>query len=109
MGVFGLLQQQGCLVFVYTSVVLLIGRLIRSTFGGAQVRIVFEDMEDVHKPYELCRAIYLARTMRNLEQEEMLYRELINLYRNPYNLYWATKRPEGMHMWGGDYTKSKSE
>ena len=55
-------------MFVYTSVVLLIGRLIRGAFGGGQTRVVYEDMEDVHKPYDLCRSIYLARTMGNLKK-----------------------------------------
>ena len=54
-------------MFVYTSVVLLIGRLIRGAFGDQQSKIVFEDMEDVTKPYELCRAIYLARAMNELK------------------------------------------
>eukprot|EP00656_Telonema_subtile_P001580 TRINITY_DN10692_c0_g1_i1.p1 TRINITY_DN10692_c0_g1~~TRINITY_DN10692_c0_g1_i1.p1 ORF type:complete len:854 (-),score=129.37 TRINITY_DN10692_c0_g1_i1:216-2777(-) len=91
-GFVALIQGSGGLVFLYGSVVLLVGRVIRSIFGNQQQLIVFEDMEDVTKPTKLCNAIYIARNRGELIAEERNYRALIQLYRNPSTLFKATKR-----------------
>ena len=40
-----MVQGSGGLVFLYGTVVLLIGRAIRSLFGNQQELIIFEDMQ----------------------------------------------------------------
>jgi len=93
-GFVALIEGSGGLVFLYGTVVLLIGRLIRSLFGNQQQLIIFEDMQDCQDPSDMCMAIYIARNQGRLKEEEQNYRALIQLYRNPGTLFNRTRWKE---------------
>jgi hypothetical protein len=113
MGIGSAISQLG-VVGLYISVVFVVGRLMRAFVSNLQSRVMFEDMEDVSQPMNLCKHIYLARqeagtALENtletnkwygelddaegslaLVLEEHLYWELIRLYRQPDKLYRYT-------------------
>jgi len=93
-GFVALIEGSGGLVFLYGTVVLLIGRAIRSLFGNQQELIIFEDMQDCQDPSDMCMAIYIARNQGRLKEEEQNYRALIQLYRNPGTLFNRTRWKE---------------
>jgi len=106
MGLGSYISQLG-VVGLYVSVVFVVGRLLRGFVANLQSRIMYEDMEDVTAPMYLCSNIYLARqeagtaldevsggdneeSSEALRLEDLLYWELIRLYRQPEKLYRYT-------------------
>ena len=54
-------------------------------------RIIYEDLPDPDMIMLLCDDIYMARESGDLVLEEMLFRELIMLYRDPAAIIEWTK------------------
>ncbi|KAK3255833.1 hypothetical protein CYMTET_35007 [Cymbomonas tetramitiformis] len=89
-GALGALLKGFNILSLYTGVVLVIGRFLRTFVSGLQSRIIFENMQMIDYPWDLCRDIYHARADKELEIEEYLYKSLVDLYRNPDRLYDKT-------------------
>lgn len=79
---------------VYVTVVLAVGRLVRSGFGSPTHRIIYEEMPDCTELLELCEGVRTAQNARypgHLVDEMHLYRILIRLMRSPEILIHITK------------------
>ena len=68
---------------LYVSVVLVVGRLVRTGFKGVHTRIMFAEMPTVDALQGLCHAIFLAREHNKMEVEENLCMLLLEVYRMP--------------------------
>jgi len=99
MGIGSTVSQLG-VVGLYVSVVFVVGRLLRGYVARLGDRVAYEDMEDVTVPMHLCKSILLARQEAGtteehehaLELENLLFWELIRLYRQPDKLYRYTTK-----------------
>jgi hypothetical protein len=80
----------GGIVAFYIAVVLTIGRFLRATFGGAGLRVVYEEMADTATVRELCDGVYLARAEGDLRREHTLFSEVVTLMRSPETLLQVT-------------------
>ncbi|CAG9311917.1 PIEZO2_2 [Blepharisma stoltei] len=71
------------LITFYISVVLLIGRILRSIVSGLAQNIVMTVMPNPKPLINLCEGIYVSRITGDLEREDELYHELIDIARSP--------------------------
>lgn len=76
---------------LYVSLVLVIGRVIRTFFSGSSYVIMFEELPYVDRVLKLCLDIYLVRETKDYKLEEDLFAKLIFLYRSPETLIRWTK------------------
>ncbi|KAL4512199.1 hypothetical protein ABPG72_005201 [Tetrahymena utriculariae] len=83
------------IITIYTSVILVIGKLIKSVFSGDIQLLMFTDQPHSDKLIKICDAIAYSRTERDLIKENLLYWELIDLMRSP----------EVVKMLTGSYSK----
>ncbi|XP_037802529.1 LOW QUALITY PROTEIN: piezo-type mechanosensitive ion channel component-like [Penaeus monodon] len=83
----------GGIVGMYTTLVLVAGKMLRGYFAGSALKIMFDDMPNVDRIMQLCLDIYLVRESRELELEEDLFAKLVFLFRSPETLIKWT-RPE---------------
>lgn len=79
---------------VYTTLVLVIGRLIRGFFAETCFKIMFEDMPNVDRVLQLCYDIYLVREACEFCLEEDLFAKLVFLFRSPETLIKWTRPKE---------------
>ncbi|EAR86334.2 transmembrane protein, putative (macronuclear) [Tetrahymena thermophila SB210] len=84
------------IITIYTSVILVIGKLIKSVFSGDIQLLMFTDQPHSDKLIKICDAIAYSRTERDLIKENLLYWELIDLMRSP----------EVVKMLTGSYSKA---
>ncbi|UYV85120.1 Piezo [Cordylochernes scorpioides] len=83
------------IIGLYTTFVLLLHRIIRSSFlSGTSFTIMFDDMPNVDRVLELCLDIYMVRENQELALEEDLFAKLIFLYRSPETLIKWTRSEE---------------
>ncbi len=73
------------------TVVLAVGRFLRMYVNGIAWRIMFEELPDPTNILDLCQAIFTAREEGDLWLEEELYRELIEVWRDPQSIIEKTK------------------
>ncbi|XP_066947530.1 piezo-type mechanosensitive ion channel component isoform X4 [Macrobrachium rosenbergii] len=83
----------GGIVGMYTTLVLVAGKMLRGYFAGSALKIMFEDLPNVDRILQLCLDIYLVRESNELELEEDLFAKLVFLFRSPETLIKWT-RPE---------------
>jgi hypothetical protein len=76
---------------LYVAVVLAAGRFIRLSISDLTLRIVYEDLPHPDPVLKICSDTILAREFGDFLTEEMLYWQLINLFRNPVELMKKTK------------------
>ncbi|XP_065315038.1 piezo-type mechanosensitive ion channel component 2-like isoform X2 [Gordionus sp. m RMFG-2023] len=93
-GTFTFFAQYG-IIGLYVSLVLVIGRLVRSFVSGLYGRIMFDELPDVDRVLQLCLDIYLVRESGEFQLEEELFAKLIFLYRSPETLIKWTKQKNG--------------
>jgi len=79
------------IVGLYTVFVLGVGRFLRLSITGLSHLPIYEDMPDVDALLRLCEEVLLARQDGVLELEEELFRELIELYRDPQRMKQLTR------------------
>ena len=79
------------IISLYTSVVLVVGRLIRVNLFMKFHEIMFKEFPGVDYICELIDKIYLAREVKELEIEEVLYAKLLFLYRSPETMISITR------------------
>ena len=77
---------------IYVTFSLGLWRLVRSSFTGLIYRIPYENLPYVGRLWEICEDLYLARDENELELEAKLFRNLIDIYRSPDDLYEYTKK-----------------
>lgn len=77
-----------------------IGRFLRLAVTGLAQRVIYEDLPEPDALLELCEDIFLARKAGQLWLEELMYHELISIYRSPERLVAITKLPQSS-AWGG--------
>ncbi|KAG0723512.1 Piezo-type mechanosensitive ion channel component [Chionoecetes opilio] len=84
----------GGIVGMYTTLVLVAGRMLRGYFAGSALKIMFDDLPNVDRIMQLCLDIYLVRESSELELEEDLFAKLVFLFRSPETLIKWTRPPE---------------
>ncbi|KAB7495228.1 hypothetical protein Anas_05505, partial [Armadillidium nasatum] len=82
------------IVGMYTTIVLLVSKMLRIHFAGVSSTIMFDDMPNVDRLLQLCLDIYLVRESGELELEEDLFAKLIFLFRSPETLIKWTRPKE---------------
>ncbi|CEO98808.1 hypothetical protein PBRA_006923 [Plasmodiophora brassicae] len=83
---------------IYISIVLAVGRVLRSIVQNQVYAIMYTDLHDVTDLMLLCEGIFVARKQREFELEEALYRSLIRLFRSPDSLIQCTRRREKLKV-----------
>lgn len=78
-----------------------IGSFVRGWLGRQVHEIMFEHLMEVQLVLDLCEAIFIARSVREFEMEETLYRKLIRLFRDPGLLLRLLRRRRtvGLHTY----------
>ncbi|EGR33222.1 hypothetical protein IMG5_058980 [Ichthyophthirius multifiliis] len=71
------------IITIYTSVILVIGKVIKSVFSGNIDMLMYSEQPFPDKLIKVCEAIGYSRTKRDLIKENLLYYELIDLLRSP--------------------------
>lgn len=84
----------GGIVGMYTTLVLVAGKMLRGYFAGSAMKIMFDDLPNVDRILQLCLDIYLVRESSELELEEDLFAKLVFLFRSPETLIKWTRPPE---------------
>ncbi|KNC80337.1 hypothetical protein SARC_07295, partial [Sphaeroforma arctica JP610] len=81
------------IVGIFVSIVTVAGRFLRMAVTDMQNRIMYEDMLNVDVLLLLVGDIKMCRELGNLYLEEVLYRHLIEIYRDPHVLkIWTDPR-----------------
>ncbi|ETO24399.1 hypothetical protein RFI_12756 [Reticulomyxa filosa] len=76
----------------YVIVVYSFSQLLRLLYSDKMKNIIFTDLQNVDYLLRLVSAVKLARKQRNFFVEELLYRRLIRIYRDPSLLITLTRR-----------------
>ncbi|XP_035705079.1 piezo-type mechanosensitive ion channel component isoform X2 [Folsomia candida] len=85
----------GGIIGLYTTLVLVASKFVRGFFSGISFLIMFDDMPNVDRIFQLCLDIYLVRESGELALEEDLFAKLIFLYRSPETLIkWTRPKTE---------------
>eukprot|EP01117_Protostelium_nocturnum_P014952 TRINITY_DN5749_c0_g1_i4.p1 TRINITY_DN5749_c0_g1~~TRINITY_DN5749_c0_g1_i4.p1 ORF type:complete len:2411 (-),score=860.18 TRINITY_DN5749_c0_g1_i4:389-7621(-) len=80
------------LVGLYVGVVLSVGRFLRLWVSSLVARIWLDDMPTTDRLMTMCEDIFIARQYNDLMLEEHLYKELIQLLRDPHRIIDITKK-----------------
>lgn len=75
---------------LYATIVIAIGRFLRLIFDRISQRMIYEEMPDTEKLFEICEGILIAQLEGDLRKEKMLYDLLIRIYRSPETLLKIT-------------------
>eukprot|EP00754_Rhynchopus_humris_P008214 Rhum_TRINITY_DN1368_c0_g1::Rhum_TRINITY_DN1368_c0_g1_i1::g.3959::m.3959 len=73
-------------VALYTTFVLAVGRVLRSSLTGDAAKLQLTDMDDPSKLSTLIEYISMARAEGDLHLEHGLYREVVHLLRSPESM-----------------------
>lgn len=68
---------------VYVAVVLAVGRFLRVLFDRYSQRVIYEELPNTEKLFEICEGIFIAQLEGDLKKEKRLYDLLIFIYRSP--------------------------
>ena len=79
------------IIGLYVSVVLVIGRAVRSNIAALPSKITFNEIPNPDSLLELCDDIFYVREDGNLQQEEILVGRLFFIFRSPARLIQQTK------------------
>jgi hypothetical protein len=84
-------------IALYLTVVLAVGRIIRTAFGSPVERIIYEELPDCTELLELCDGVKTAQYARypnHLVDERHLFRILLRLLRSPEMLIHIGKKKD---------------
>ena len=73
-------------VGLYLSVVLVVGRFLRTAFQNSTFRLVVEEIPNPQILLDMCMAINLSRIYADLKTEYRIYSALIKFLRSPVTL-----------------------
>lgn len=93
-GVIGTFLSSKGITGLYITFVFLIGRGVRGMVANRILQIPQMNLPSITKLRTLCDDIRDARTVFDLELEELLYRALIRIYRSSELLYEMTRKME---------------
>ena len=79
-------------VTFYLTIVFFAGRILRMATGGSAENFIMSEVRRPDMLLDLGNAIYLARMVGNLKQEEELFYELIDIMRSPATMLIVTGR-----------------
>lgn len=79
-------------VTFYLTVVFFAGKMLRMVTGGSAENFIMSEMRRPDMLLDLGNAIYLARMVGNLKEEEELFYELIDIMRSPATMLIVTGR-----------------
>ena len=79
------------IIGLYVSVVLVIGRLIRSSVSSLPADLLLDEIVNPEKLLKLCNDIFVVRESRNFELEEILVGKLFAIFRSPDKLIEVTE------------------
>ena len=79
------------IIGLYVSVVLVIGRALRSNIAALPSKITFNEIPNPDSLLELCNDIFYIREDGNLQQEEILVVRLFFIFRSPAQLLQQAK------------------
>ncbi|KAL0225945.1 hypothetical protein P9112_013269 [Eukaryota sp. TZLM1-RC] len=83
----------GGLIGLYLSIVIGVGRFVRLSFSDSKSQIFVSALPNVDKLLEICEDLFLARSISDLFLEESIYKEIIQIYRDPDTLIELTTPP----------------
>jgi hypothetical protein len=84
--------SRGGLIGLYVSFVLVVGRLMHSSFSGLRQLIPYNELPSTVKLQSILNDIDAARAEAELGVEQELYWGLIRIYRSPAVLFELTKK-----------------
>ena len=70
-------------VGVYVTVVYAVGRFLRLIFDRYSQRILYEELPETEKLFDICEGIFIAQLKCDMVTEKRLYDLLIMVYRSP--------------------------
>jgi len=68
---------------IYITVVYAAGRFLRIIFDRYSERVIYEELPETAKLFEICEGIFIAQLRGDLVKEKRLYDLLIIVYRSP--------------------------
>ncbi|KAL0225937.1 hypothetical protein P9112_013261 [Eukaryota sp. TZLM1-RC] len=83
----------GGLIGLYLSIVIGVGRFVRLSFSDSKSQNFVSALPNVDKLLEICEDLFLARSISDLVLEESIYKEIIQIYRDPDTLIELTTPP----------------
>ena len=86
------LTHNSSIIALYTTFIIVIGRLLRSITTGSNYQLVIAELSNTKVVDDIMSCIYLARKNREFKLEYELYNELMDLLRDPGRLFDQTGR-----------------
>ncbi|CAD8061977.1 unnamed protein product [Paramecium primaurelia] len=80
---FSVLTNGLSVITIYTTIILLIAKCIRSTFSSQVFMLELTQMVQPDDLLSICQAVSVARQLENYKKENLLYFELIDILRSP--------------------------
>ncbi|KAL0231854.1 hypothetical protein GEMRC1_011258 [Eukaryota sp. GEM-RC1] len=82
----------GGLIGLYVSIIIGVGRFLRLSFSDSKAQIFVSALPAPDRLIFICQDLFLARSHRDLVLEESIYKELIQIYRDPELLIQLTEK-----------------
>lgn len=68
---------------IYVTIVYAVGRFLRILFDRYSQRVIYEELPETGKLFEICEGIFIAQLKGDMIKEKRLYDLLIIVYRSP--------------------------
>lgn len=68
---------------IYVTIVYAVGRFLRIIFDRYSERVIYEELPETGKLFEICEGIFIAQLEGDMVNEKRLYDLLITVYRSP--------------------------
>lgn len=68
---------------IYVTIVYAVGRFLRIVFDRYSERVIYEELPETEKLFEICEGIFIAQLEGDMVKEKRLYDLLIIVYRSP--------------------------
>ena len=92
------LTRNSSIIALYTTVIIVLGRLVRSVTTGSNYKLVISELSNTKPLDDIMHCIYLARKNKEFKLEHELYNELMDLMRDPGRLFIQTGRLCSMYV-----------
>jgi len=68
---------------IYVTIVYAVGNFLRIIFDRYSERVIYEELPNTEKLFEICEGIFIAQLEGDMKTEKRLYDLLIMVYRSP--------------------------
>jgi hypothetical protein len=68
---------------IYVTIVYAVGNFLRIIFDRYSERVIYEELPNTEKLFEICEGIFIAQLEGDMKTEKKLYDLLIMVYRSP--------------------------